>query len=415
MSARAAFVRYLPSRFLAPWIGLAAVPVEIVNHLTRGRPWRGEWLWSIDWAGTSLIIIGPLVAMVCAIDAGRLTGGGHPLHLDSSPRPWRFGLLIAASCTAVAGTIHLLALAATVLTNLRANDVPPPPAVIAMTTVQLLGLAFFAGLGVAIGMLAGAVVGAVAAVAAAVQLIWTTDGGGFDLLALGSATSSLTGYRISPAYYALQLGLLTAGVLILLVVRSRPAPADRRRLTRLGWAGMIAVGALVLVPPQLAGSSERFVVASDARPQACVDGEVRVCMYAEHARLAAPIAAELTALHRTAVSRGVGDLVPREYVEKVPGSGVPDGGTGWIPVGPDDLRQGRLSTVQVAGLMAGPLHCAQLYADRPPSERYWADLRSVTAYLTSAGALEEITGVPVRVPTRSQARAILERFRSCTF
>lgn len=411
----AAFVRYLPSRFLSPWIWLVAGPVEIANHFARGRPWRGEWLWGIDWAGTSLIIIGPMVAAVCAIDAGRLAGAGHALHLDSSPRPWRFGLLIAAAGTAVAGTVHLLAVLATVLANLAANDVPPPPAVAVMMLVQSLGLAFFAALGVAVGMFAGAVVGAVAAAGVALQLIWSTDGGGFDLLALGSATSSLAGYRVDPAYYGLQVGLLGAAVLVLLTVRSRPTAIDRRRLTRLGLLGLVAVGALVVVPPQLAGSGERFVLAADVTPTACVDGDVRVCLYAEHARLAAPISAELTGLYRAAARRGVGDLLPREYREKIPGSGVPERGIGWIPLGPDELEQGRLSTVQLAALMAGPLHCAQLYADRPPSERYWTDLHGVTAYLTSAEALGEVTGQPVRVPTRSQARAILERFRSCAF
>jgi hypothetical protein len=159
---------------LSAWTFVPVIPIEVFGYFDRGRPWRGDWLWTMDWAGTLLFIPGVLVAMTCAIDTGRAMGRRRNLRGETSPNGWKELASLALPGLVMVGLVHLLTAAAYLATNATTAPVKPPPAVLVMLLVQMAGVAFFVALGMVAGWLFGPVLGPIGAA----TVVFTTTYGG---------------------------------------------------------------------------------------------------------------------------------------------------------------------------------------------------------------------------------------------
>jgi hypothetical protein len=421
---------------VSAWAFVPVIPVHVFGYLDRGLPWRGDWLWTLDWAGSALFVIGALVATVCAVDTGRALSARRGWLVDTAPGQWRVVAAIVLPCLATVGLVHLLAVATYLGTTATSAGVGPPAAVLAMVAVQLLGLAFFAVLGAAAGLLVGPVLGPVAAAAVVLAASSGADFGTFVAVAFGSATASLVGFELSDRYYMLQAVVLAGLIGLGALVRTRQSVSGARIPTA-GCAVAVAMSAALFVGPRWFGPDQRFVLSDSVRPEACVGQEVTVCFFTEHRPLAESVADDVDALYRVAADRGVADLLPDRVVETVQGVGDFAEADG-LTVTPDEAESGHISTVRLAEELVTPDRCDQLRADAPPADEYWLMIESLIVYLTSlddyvvssggfpsvaeyrayaeqTGGGVAVPGIPLRELTVSEARQALERLQRCEF
>lgn len=430
-----AAVRLRFASLVSAWVFVPMIPLQVFGYFDRGRPWRGEWLWTMDWAGTILFIPGALVAMACAIDAGRMMGRRRSWLVDTSPSQWKAVASIGLPCLLTVGSVHLLTIAAYAAATAAAGSVAPPAAVLSMLGVQLAGLALFVTLGVVAGSLLGPGFGPVAA---AVVVMTTSYGAGegFAPVVFGTATVSLVGFELSDEYYALQLSVLASLVVLGILVRTRQTAAGARVPT---MAGTMAVGLAValFLGSQSFGPEQRFVLDDAARPDACVGEHVLICFFPEHRPIAESIVDDVEALYLVAAERGVADLLPARVAETVQGIGDLDGSAG-LTLSPDEVESREITTIRLVEEILTPEHCPQLHAETPPEDPYWLSLEELMIYLTSlesyvvdgvgfsslddyrayadqTGGGLAVPGTPPRELTRAQARQALERLWACDF
>ena len=270
---------------VGPWGSLAIIGLEIANLLQRGRPWRGEALWTADWLAISLFLAGPLLSGLAAVDASRLTRKGTvPIASAMARRhgAYRFAIVWTAG---PASAVHVAAFGAALIVGGTAA----PPAgwgVIVLTfAVQVLAILAYVALGSAIGRLAAPLAaGIVATVAALAGFYSLSFGQGFMLLDIGGATVSRLGLTLSAPYLLTQLGVLASVASLLSII---PIRSYERRF-EVNWLGMgLVTGVIVLlVGSSILGPEERTLVSGPIEPTVCHFVGPTMCFYPEHERVA---------------------------------------------------------------------------------------------------------------------------------
>ncbi|GEA82357.1 hypothetical protein [Cellulomonas uda] len=348
-----------------PWVMLIVTVVCAAVLGMRGAPWRGDLLWIVDWLPIGHLAIAPVVAGGAAIDIARLSVGTR--HLEDI-RWWRSpgSVITLAYATGVGGTYVTAMLVAAVI------DLPPrlDPRALLGVGVQLLMLALFAALGTLVGRVLGPVLGGVLAAILALTAIYLLSARTehIALLYAGASVVSRVGRSYDVAYLGSQAGLLSGLVVALVLMRPGVVRGRWRRAGERSVAA-IAVGAVVVAA--FVGPSSRLTH-TDTPPDLCSDVVgVKVCLYAEHARLQGEVAAQLSRIFDGARAAGYDDLVPRE-VREVPSSGV----TSWK--GPQILLDGPLGggAVDVETLVQDvviPYHCMDGSGETSDYERFAAD------------------------------------------
>lgn len=405
-------VKFLPALFV----------LDAAAFASFGLTWRGDGIWTVDWASGSLWIVGSLLAAVVAVDAARLSRPGS-IHLVVGA-PGRQRALVAAVlwCAGPLVVFHL----ALVVLGLSVGAVTRPSAgsgpLAAAMVVQGLAIVWCAALGSAIGRylspivagLAGAVVTFVAFSRLGDQASFFA--GWFGLLEMGAGGTPRIGYGYNLAYLAAQAVIFTStgAVLLYLGLRER---SGRAMPTLAGSAQAVAVVAVILLAiPILPG--DRYV-RDPSPPAQCSDTTPVVCTYWEHRHLHDELVAKVTHLSNAAVDAGYGSLVPQAVHE--------ESRTYW----PDsyDVRGFKAPFSAMAGHDIGwenlvyqlvePIHCDQLRGEIGPSSEYRQDRNSVEwTWLNIASVpidveSEYYPGPVAELLTAEQVEQIVDRFARC--
>lgn len=409
-------ITYLIRTHVAPKAALALLAIEVFNLFNRGMPWRGELVWTVDWVGTALVLIGPVLAGAAAIDAGRLSRAGSEYLMPGGGLVSRAYVITWLAATVPAIAVHLVTVTVILLVSNSASQISPWPSAVAVLA-QVCGIAFYAALGAVCGRLAGSIAGPPIAVLAGVVLFWQfgTSPGQFSFLMFGRATSSVLGLQYNTNYFLVQTLCLAVLILALMTLPVRVIGGVRRPPHTVTAVSIVAiVAALVLFPSTKA---ERFVPVTVA-PTSCTGENPRVCVYPDHERFLDDAHRAAAQLRAAGAALGVEDLLPTELRERTPGAGpAPDArGRFQIPVESFSFHSPGLTMNDLATQMILPFHCPLLYGDRPPSMEFAEDLNRASYTLLKAGGATDDPMMPSESDmSKDELRETIESFRNCRF
>ncbi|WFE20944.1 hypothetical protein O7621_24230 [Solwaraspora sp. WMMD937] len=399
----------------APKVALLLLAVEMFNVFNRGMPWRGELVWSVDWAGTVLVLVGPVLAGAVAVDAGRYAKSGVD-YLAAQPGPRsRVSILTWAAGVVPTMIAHLVAVGLILTISRPQSEISPWPSLLAVVA-QLGGIAFYGAVGSACGRYLGSVAGAPAAVLLSVLLFWQfgTSPDRFSPLLFGRATSSVLGlqFNVVQILYQVVILILLTGVLLALPVRV--IKGIRRPPHVITAVLLVAViAAYVLTPLTSVNRFDRVAVA----PSSCAGQEPVICVFPDHERFLPSAEAAISELYAGAASLGIRDLLPEKVQERVPGEGSAQDGNGRFQIPVAAFSGDKLSIDDLAIEMVVPHHCPALYGDVPPSMQFGEDLHRAAQTLVLAAVGQAGSGPwggEVDPMSSNELREVLVNFQKCS-
>lgn len=400
---------------VGPWLVLPALGLEAVIFAQRGMPWRGEGMWTVEWFGIALFILGPLCAGAAAVDAARLSRPGNIHLILSVSRRGQAFPRAALWCGIPVVTLHLLAITVGEVVGQVTRPSISWWAILLATAVQCLLLVWFVAIGSAIGrftspVLAGLIGGSAGFILG--YLIGDASAGDrFQLLAVGAATVSRIGYAYHIAYLVGQVIILlgTAALLLLLPMRSR---SGHRVPTPVGSGVVVAVLVMILVGISVLPSDR--LVRDPQAPDYCVGTRPQVCLYYEHRRFAGLVNTQIQKISRAALAAGYPAYVPDKVIES--SRTYFAGGPGIRPLmlHADAYEKGQVPIEAVMYELVAPSHCAQLHAPEPPSERFNERFFSLLATWQHLLG-EDLQRAPVsyQLLTPDEVQTILDDFARC--
>jgi hypothetical protein len=388
------------------WVSLLAIGVEVYNILDRGMPWRGELMWPIEWSGSALIVIGPIVAGSVAVDTGRQWQDDTLPVLLATASARRSVLFSWAATTVPVSLVHLSTVTMTLVIASPTSTAALAPSAVAIIS-QFLAIAAYGAIGAMMGRIAGSVVGPIAGVILAIFAFLAfgrDNGASFSPLDQGSATSSLVGFEFSEKYVSAQCFFLTVTTLGLLAL------ATARRKHRIYPS--LAVLAILAFLASTFGPHGRMVRDAEAAPTECAFGNVEVCLYPEHQRLLPQIAQDAESIYVAATRLGISDQLPTSLVERIHGEGRrPDNDPrGRLEFLPDTFSRGTVDPRDVANAFVLPWNCEELFGSEPPPLSFGQNHeRLLDALLSEAG----YPSSSVATISQSEIRARLSDYGRC--
>jgi hypothetical protein len=410
---------YAARTLLGPWTAVVTVGLEIANAVQRGRPWVGEGMWTVEWAGIILFVLGPVVAGVAAVDAARLSRPGNIHLVVAVPWSWRAYVRAAAWCALPVLIVHLVSIAI----GLAQGAVTEPStgwgALIFATAVQCLVVCWFAAVGSLLGRflppIAAGLVGALAGVVAS-YLLNNASGARpqFALLNVGAATVSRLGLTYHYRYLGAQVVLLLLTSVLFVAVGTRTARAVRMP-TRVG-AGMAAVAiALLAVGPAVLPASR--LRPDPQRPTYCFAHDPRICLFTEHRRYRHAVTENVDRLVGAARAAGYGALVPRKIVESSRTYVGARPGIASLLLPLDERHPTLLAWIRQ---LVYPLQCPSLLAANhaPPPMEFFDRLQSVEyTWLRLADPHAGLRGLNqdanLRMLSPAQVAKLMKQFAAC--
>lgn len=411
-------VQYALRTLVAPWLALVAIILETANSFQRGRPWVGEGLWTVEWFGIVLFILGPLAAGAAAVDAARLSRPGNIHLVVSVPGPWRPYVRAAIWCAVPLAAVHVAAIVVGFVSGEVTNPSAGWLAVAAGAAVQCLVIAWFTAVGSALGRLlhpvAAGLSGSLVGFALSFVLGDASGSDGFALLDVGAATVSRLGLTYDYVYVNAQLAVLGVTAVLLLLVPTRAV----RTVRVPGWTGAASVAAAVavIVGAQANISAERLR-ADPHRPTACFDHAPRICLFEEHGRYASEVSDRVHELVAAARSHGYSSLVPHAVIEssRTFTGARPRVATLLLPLEPSQGDHLRLD--DWVDQLAYPLHCPAVYSNHaPPPGTFFRRLLLVeVTWLHLVGIRSELMYAEpgLHVLTPSETADIMAGFAAC--
>lgn len=404
---------YLFRTHVAPKAALVLLALEAFNIVNRGMPWRGELVWTIDWLGTVLILIGPVVAGAAAVDAGRFARAGTEYLTGRAASANRVYMLTWLAAAIPAMVVHLAAAVAIVALSNPRSQISVWPSVFAVIA-QLCGIGFYAALGSACGRYAGSVAGGPIAVVAGIVLFWQfgTSPERFSVLMFGRATSSVLGLQFNVAYSVAQVVCLALISLALVLLPVRVISGIRRPPHIVTVTIGIAVAGAVLVSPYI--SSDRFVPVA-IRPTSCTGSAQVICMYPDHDRFLPSVAESVKRVYSGASALGVQDLLPTKIVERTPGEGPANDGVGRFQIPLDSFRTNDVTPEMMAMELVIPHHCPALYGDVAPPIEFGQKLHRAVHTLVAASQ-GHTDGGPAQfdeILSADELKKLLTSFKNC--
>ncbi len=359
---------------VGPWGAVAVVGLEVVNLLQRGRPWRGELVWTVDWMGIVLFAAGPLLAGLAAVDAARITRREALPVVGSAAQPWR-AYVEAILWTAGPATLaHLVAFGTAIamgLPGVLSSSVGWSATAVALLA-QILQFWWYTIFGSVVGRFLSPVgAGLTAAVGGLAVFYVLGFGDRFDPFAVGGSTVSRLGLTWNVVYLGLQVLVLCVTAVVMAVsirgTRRRRPVVD----VTAGLGVVLVVGVASLVGPQ-----QRTVAMEPTPPGQCLWGEPVVCVYAEHERIADAVYASVYEALDAARNNGYRSLVP-ELVHEVSRTYVPPRSE-IAGVATDQLLQGdEWDTFDLLWDLSTPWHCPQIRGEQPPDDAYFQSMEAL--------------------------------------
>ncbi len=317
-------LRWSPARYAVPV--LFGIELAGLGNQSGGLSWRGEWAWTLDWVGGTVMLLGPVVAGLAAwraVEVQRTLGE----QVDVMPRPGRATLAELLGLVGWAWLCHALALVLAAVLTVQAGASGLPE--LAPLLPQFLMLAAFAGLGALLGTAVpsmllppfttiGLLVATTQFASGTLPSLWVSVGG---------ATSSLAGLRYRPDVLRWQLLLCLAVVALALAVR-RSGPARGALVVQ--PAGYLALSGVVVAAGWLATTEQSRVEPSRERVAlTCMGSGPEVCVRPESRAAARPVQKVLATLEDTARAAGVPDL-PGRFAQVVADDPNPEGARGFV-------------------------------------------------------------------------------------
>lgn len=303
-----------PAKYLVPVL----IGIEAAALMNRGMPWRGEWAWTVDWAGGSVFLLGPVVAGLAVWRvSSSLSHLGEAADVVASPRRATAAELVGVVGWAWACHVAGLLVALGFSARAGAGGVPD----LLPLLPQLLVIAAYAGVGALLGALVPNPL--MAPLTTVVLLVCTTQFASGTLPSLwvtvGGATASLAGLRYNPQVLAGQV-VLGVGLLLLGLSVRRQAfgPVQvNRSLAIVPLVGVLASGTWL-------ASTGESRIEPDPRPVAlhCGGSEPVVCVRPENEAAAAALRSAFHALTVAARDSGATDP-PQRFEQVVAGSPNP--------------------------------------------------------------------------------------------
>lgn len=389
---------------------LAVIATYSAVMYSRGAPWRGDIIWTIDFLPIGLILAGPLISGFVAVDTTRLAVGMRELPL---PRGRTWDMAVAMTYAATLAVAQLVFSIATLLISRPGTFDRGASLAIA---VQVAITIVFVGLGSLIGRFAPPVLGGLGASLAAMIVVYlftlpTPPG---NLLYAGAATTPRIGYDYSLRWLSVQLVALLGVALASWIVR----PGPRRSRVHLAATSVIATALTVGAFTAVASTPGERLQPNDDPPSSCGTlAGTPWCYYPQHERVIDLYSDSMVALFEAANAQGYDGLVPAYVAEANQTQWPSDATTAVFYVTPEVLGGERPSLWGITTRLIEPVHCPQLGGEQPPGETYWNDLDALVA--TWVGLVEpeapELSGYPTQQLDPTSAEHLIGQFRSCTY
>jgi hypothetical protein len=397
---------------LGPWVVAVVLPLEVLNYLQRGMPWRGEALWTVDWFPIPFFVVGPLLAGAAAVDAARLTRPGAIHLVLSTGHPVR-PFLRAALWTAVPAMVcHAAVVVVALLAGGASVSGGQAGWLLLALVTQLAALLWYTALGSAIGRLAPPLLAGMTAAAVSWLLFYPLGmpgEAGFQPLNLGGATISRLGLAYNPAWLLTQLAffVVLAALLLWLPVRSRSG----YRVPTGAGAVLIAALVVVLAVTPRVPVTERLL-ADPVPPDRCAGAAPEVCLYSEHRDVHDAVHADIARLVDGARATGYEALIPPRLEQSSRTYRSADPGTRVLPITADGYRENGIRDLVHA--LSAPLHCDALYAVEAPPEEYWQRLDRLQATWWHMIGVRYGRGPQAPVPfSPAEAEQVHAQFQDC--
>ncbi|MEH3033121.1 MAG: hypothetical protein PGN07_03540 [Aeromicrobium erythreum] len=379
-----------------PWwrsTAVPALPVLVAAGslflLQRGTPWRGEWLWTVDWACGATVLLAPLVAGCAAHDAALLRTDGM-LELRRSCVRGPRGVLGPVAAAGAVGTAVLLGIVLTALV-LTATTGPTGTPPLQLVPVAVQALVTAAAVGAVVGSRLPVLVAApVAGAAVYVVSILSARGTVPDLFRVGGSTGTLTGLAWDRWFLLWLTGALLAWSLTGLAVAARSSLVGPRRTTTLGLlvVALVAVGTTTA----LAHRPDRFV--PRAVELRCEGERPRVCVASTSTRSLDSLVRRTARLDARLRAAGV-STVP-VVAQVVPGH-RPSRSAGALFIESSDVNRPTVPWRTAARYLTTPTPCPGYTASTPPPGPVFEAQAALAAWLemsVGAGDARSWRGAP---------------------
>lgn len=330
----------------------------------RGRPWAGDWVWGLTFAGEHVLFTSAAVAAVAAYDAGSAFAGPAAAAWDSVSRRGSDVVRIWLGSLAPFLLVHLFTVL--VVVALLFSDGAAYGQTLAPLAQQISILALSGAIGVVGGVVGGARLGAFAATVATLYVVYIR---GYMNRGIVPAQLDLPdlmlGQKLSEPLVAVQV--VGAGLWIALLLGVAATSRWRGTGGRRPRTIALVLSAVVIVA--LGPAAQQITAGWVARPTTDVpricstQQAVTACLYQGHDGQLGTVLAILGPAHATAVHYGVGDLVPTQVVEVHQGT-ERTGGFGEIFFGAGDTSR-RISHRNLLDAVVPGKQCPALITDLP--------------------------------------------------
>lgn len=412
-------VRYATRTLWGPWLAIPAIGIEITMFLQRGMPWRGESLWTVDWFGISLFILGPLAAGVAAIDAAKLSRPGNIHLVVSVLRRGRAYAWAAAWCALPLAAVHLIVIFTALMVGQAWHPSVSWLSLVAGAMVQALAIGGYTAIGSALGRFATPTVAGLIGAAGVFVLNYVIAGAfatkeNFQLLKLGGATVTMIGKSFNTAYLGWQAFIFAVIMVVFVGLRVRPVSSVLLPTVPAIIAVVCVIVGVAVSPATL--PAKRYD--SVARPPTlCTQTTPEICMYNEHRRYVALVTQPINTLIDAARAKGYNALIPQRVVEASQGYTPAGDGVAALWLGTDVYERGQFTLQDAAGTLLTPLHCPQLHEPNPDGAVLEQYTQNYFALMSTWLKLAGVRDIPVpdsgAILTPQQVYTLMTAFDDC--
>ena len=217
---------------------LAAVSAMVLS--ARNLPWRGEWMWTLDWAAGTTILAGPLTAGLAAYESGRWRSATAALILPSARRRVAACFLPALAVLASAAVVYVLGTVVVLAVSGRYHPSDRPVPVLWL--IGLCELAVCTAMGWLVGSRLPAYVAAPLATAGCyVLVVVASTHSALAFWLVGGSTGPSTG-QVIDARYSIGAALSFLGLAALSAALYMVQRSPTRRVAQIG--GAVAIGVI---------------------------------------------------------------------------------------------------------------------------------------------------------------------------
>ncbi|MBD2759647.1 hypothetical protein IEE94_08995 [Yimella sp. cx-573] len=385
---------------LGPWAWIAVAAFQIVNFWSRGRPWVADAMLTIETAAIAFPVLGALVCGAAALDAARLglSLGYHPV--STAARGSR-AYLAASLWTAVpAAIVNTLVILGALVYGRPGHPTASWPNLAVGMLVQGIALFWFAAVGSALGRhLQPFVAGVAGGVVGYLTILAVSEvPGQSNPLDFGGALLPRVGLQYNLTNLTIQAVVLLATGIAAILLSNRRAPSRSWLWQIRTWLPLALIASLFLGVGRVDATPR--VRPNTTPPTVCTGTAPRICTYPEQREQAPDINEWVSRLADDARSAGYGALVAPQYWSTSAGF------TPKPPVQGLELPDQPVVYGAWAQAMLTPTHCPQLQSMRPPTEKYFTDMKNLINTWIAVG---ERKPAPLSPAQASQVRDGLVR------